>query len=38
MNIFIWVFFGALAGWVASKLMGTNGQQGVMANIIVGII
>jgi uncharacterized membrane protein YeaQ/YmgE (transglycosylase-associated protein family) len=38
MNIIVWIIFGALAGWVASKLMGTNGQQGVIANIIVGII
>lgn len=38
MNIIVWLIFGALAGWVASKLMGTDGQQGIIANIVVGIV
>ena len=32
-----WIIFGALAGWVASLLAGTNERQGCIANIVVGI-
>ncbi|MFC6591607.1 GlsB/YeaQ/YmgE family stress response membrane protein [Deinococcus lacus] len=28
---------GALCGWLASKLMGTDAQQGAAANILIGI-
>jgi uncharacterized membrane protein YeaQ/YmgE (transglycosylase-associated protein family) len=38
MNIILWIVFGALAGWIASMIMGTNAQMGALANIIVGII
>jgi len=38
MNIIAWIIFGALAGWVASKLMSTNVEQGVIGNVIVGIV
>jgi uncharacterized membrane protein YeaQ/YmgE (transglycosylase-associated protein family) len=30
--------FGALAGFIASKIMKTDAQMGAMANIVVGII
>ncbi len=38
MGILSWVIFGALAGWVASLLMGTNRRQGLLTNIIVGVV
>ena len=38
MNIILWIIFGALAGWVASMIMGTNAQMGALGNIVVGII
>ena len=38
MNILIWILFGALAGWIASKIMNTDSQQGPIANIVVGIV
>ncbi len=38
MGIFSWIIFGALAGWVASMVMGRNNQMGCLANIVVGII
>ncbi len=38
MGLLSWVVFGALAGWVASILMGTNRSQGWLTNIIVGVI
>ncbi|MDU7503741.1 MAG: GlsB/YeaQ/YmgE family stress response membrane protein, partial [Corynebacterium kroppenstedtii] len=33
-----WIIIGGLAGWIASKIMGTDAQMGVPLNIIVGII
>jgi uncharacterized membrane protein YeaQ/YmgE (transglycosylase-associated protein family) len=33
-----WIIIGALAGWIGSKIMGTNARQGGFANIVVGII
>ena len=38
MNFFIWILFGAIAGWIASIIMGRNAQMGAMANIVVGIV
>jgi uncharacterized membrane protein YeaQ/YmgE (transglycosylase-associated protein family) len=38
LNIILWILFGALAGWIASMIMGRNAGMGALANIIVGII
>ncbi len=38
MNFIIWIVFGALAGWIASLIMKTDGQQGPLLNIVAGII
>lgn len=38
MGIILWIIFGALVGWVASLIMGTDARQGGMANIVIGII
>ena len=38
MNYLVWIIFGAIAGWIASIVMGKNKQMGAIANIIVGII
>jgi uncharacterized membrane protein YeaQ/YmgE (transglycosylase-associated protein family) len=38
LGIISWIVFGALAGWVASLIAGTNREQGWLENIIVGII
>ena len=36
---FIWsIILGGLAGWIASKIMKTDAQMGVLANVIVGVI
>jgi uncharacterized membrane protein YeaQ/YmgE (transglycosylase-associated protein family) len=32
-----WLIVGALAGWLASIVMKTNGRQGLLMDIIVGI-
>ncbi|MBL7575423.1 Uncharacterized membrane protein YeaQ/YmgE, transglycosylase-associated protein family [Peptoniphilus asaccharolyticus DSM 20463] len=33
-----WLILGALAGWIASKIMKRDEQMGAIANIVVGII
>ncbi len=38
MNFIIWLIVGGLAGWIASKIMGTDAQQGVLLNVVVGIV
>jgi uncharacterized membrane protein YeaQ/YmgE (transglycosylase-associated protein family) len=37
MGLLSWVIFGALAGWVASIIVGRNSRQGCLMNIIVGV-
>jgi hypothetical protein len=37
MNIFLWILFGRLAGWLASLIAGRGTEMGVLANIVVGI-
>jgi len=38
MGIIGWIIIGGIAGWVASKIMNTDAQQGIILNIVVGII
>lgn len=38
LGIIGWIILGGLAGWVASLIVGTDRQQGLLANIVVGII
>jgi uncharacterized membrane protein YeaQ/YmgE (transglycosylase-associated protein family) len=38
MGLISWIVFGALAGWVASMLMGTSARQGCLMNIVVGVV
>jgi len=38
MNIIVWLVVGGLIGWLASVLMRTDGQQGIVLNVIVGIV
>lgn len=38
MNIIVWLVVGGLIGWVASMVMGTDGRQGIILNVVVGII
>lgn len=37
-DIIAWIIFGALAGWIASMIVGTNEEQGAIGNIVIGII
>lgn len=38
MNILIWLIVGGILGWLASQVMRTDGQQGMILNIVVGIV
>ncbi len=38
MNFLIWLIVGGVIGWLASIVMRTNGQQGLILNIVVGIV
>jgi uncharacterized membrane protein YeaQ/YmgE (transglycosylase-associated protein family) len=37
-NFIVWIVVGGLIGWVASMIMRTNAQQGLLMNIVVGIV
>ena len=36
-NLIVWLIVGGLIGWVASMIMRTNAQQGILMNVVVGI-
>ncbi|MGB4346112.1 MAG: GlsB/YeaQ/YmgE family stress response membrane protein [Burkholderiaceae bacterium] len=38
MNFIIWIVVGGLLGWVASMIMHTDAQQGIILNVVVGIV
>ncbi|MBL8344672.1 MAG: GlsB/YeaQ/YmgE family stress response membrane protein [Rubrivivax sp.] len=38
MNLVIWLAVGGVIGWLASMLMKTDGQQGIILNVVVGIV
>ncbi|MFP8832709.1 GlsB/YeaQ/YmgE family stress response membrane protein [Hydrogenophaga sp. XSHU_21] len=38
MNLIIWLIVGGVIGWLASILMKTDGQQGVILNVVVGVV
>ena len=37
-GIIIWLIVGGVCGWLASLIMRTDAQQGILLNIVVGII
>ena len=38
MNLIIYLIAGAIVGYIASRIMNTNSQQGTLLDIVVGII
>ena len=38
MNFIIWLIVGGVIGWLASIVMKTDGQQGIVLNVVVGIV
>lgn len=37
-NFIIWILVGGILGWLASLVMGTSARQGLLVNIVVGIL
>ena len=38
MSFLIYIIFGGVVGWVASMVMKTDGQQGILLNVVVGVV
>lgn len=38
MNILVFLIVGGVIGWMASLIMRTDAQQGILLNIVVGIV
>jgi uncharacterized membrane protein YeaQ/YmgE (transglycosylase-associated protein family) len=38
MNFLVWIIFGAIAGWIASIVMKTNDKQGLVKDVIMGVV
>ena len=38
MTFILWLVIGGIIGWLASMLMRTDGQQGIILNVVVGIV
>ena len=38
MGILVWLIVGGVVGWIASIIMRTNAQQGILLNVVVGIV
>ena len=38
MNFIIWLVVGGLIGWIARMIMKTDAQQGMILNVVVGIV
>ena len=38
MGLILWLIIGGIIGWLASIIMRTDAQQGILLNIVVGIV
>ena len=38
MQVILWLVIGGIIGWLASIVMKTSAQQGIVLNIVVGIV
>jgi uncharacterized membrane protein YeaQ/YmgE (transglycosylase-associated protein family) len=38
MNVIVWLLVGGVIGWLASLAMKTDNQQGILLNVVVGIV
>jgi uncharacterized membrane protein YeaQ/YmgE (transglycosylase-associated protein family) len=37
-NLILWLVVGGVIGWIASLIMKTDAQQGILLNVVVGIV
>jgi uncharacterized membrane protein YeaQ/YmgE (transglycosylase-associated protein family) len=38
MNMVIWIVLGGLVGWLVSIVIGTDAKQGVLLNVLIGVV
>ena len=38
MGMIVWLIIGGVVGWLASLIMKTDAQQGILLNVVVGIV
>lgn len=38
LNFILWIIVGGVIGWLASIVMRTDAQQGIILNVVVGIV
>jgi uncharacterized membrane protein YeaQ/YmgE (transglycosylase-associated protein family) len=38
MGLILWLVIGGVVGWLASIVMRTDAQQGILLNVVVGIV
>lgn len=38
MDLIAWIILGAISGWIASLIVKTDSQQGLLGDILLGII
>ena len=38
MNLVVWLVAGAVIGWLATRIIGTNSRQGLLLDIVIGIV
>jgi uncharacterized membrane protein YeaQ/YmgE (transglycosylase-associated protein family) len=37
-EIVVWIIVGATAGWLASRIVGTDAHRGALANVFIGVL
>jgi uncharacterized membrane protein YeaQ/YmgE (transglycosylase-associated protein family) len=37
-NLIVWLVVGGVIGWIASMVMKTDSQQGILLNVVVGVV
>jgi uncharacterized membrane protein YeaQ/YmgE (transglycosylase-associated protein family) len=37
-TVILWIIVGASAGWLASRITGTDGRRGALANVFIGVL
>ena len=38
LGIILWIIAGAAGGWLASRITGTDGRSGALANVFIGVL
>jgi uncharacterized membrane protein YeaQ/YmgE (transglycosylase-associated protein family) len=38
MGLILWLIIGGVVGWLASIIMRTDAQQGILLNVVVGVV